>query len=192
MSFPLAGGPPTEVLMPPVGVPINDLPWVDSSGIYILWNNAQNQPTFAYTPPTGGTPTSFGPTLSGASGTYDGTSFVAIGGSAYALVNQAASPTASTTLFKATPPTGAGSTIATWSAENTTGLIGDSNGMYVIASGGNSRAIYSVDRTTGAQTMFWAPIGGAGLDEEVFALDAQNLYFATVGAGMITLYAKPR
>jgi hypothetical protein len=71
--------------------------------------------------------------------------------------------------------------------ERQASIFGDATGMYLIVSnGGGTQGVYKVDPSTGAQTLLYKN-ALYGVECGVQALDATNVYFATVSASVYTL-----
>ena len=196
ISVPVGGGATTALvqgLNVQGGYQLEDVPLVDSSGIYIFYSYPSEGGTatsLGYVPLSGGVPTAlYTPTqfeqAPFGSGTWSG-DFTDVGGTAYFIVdiNNTTIPPFAGSFMKWTSPSGPATKIAATVGE-LGGLVGDAKGMFALVNGAGEAGIFRIDPTTGAMTPFWS--GGAPWDD-VSALDANNLYFASSE----TLYAKAR
>ena len=181
-SVPVAGGTATPVV---TAGSVSGLLWADASGLYMQTASG----SIVYTPLTGGSTTSTIGTPPGYVPDLAGTVW-ANGTTAYYVAN----PSSSTTtldLYKSTPPA-AGTMVTSWAMERQASIFGDSAGMYLIVSnGGGTQGVYKVDPASGAQTLLYKN-ALYGAEFGVQALDATNVYFATVSASVYTLYSHPR
>ena len=196
MTVPLTGGTPTYAVGGLPSLPnsevgfVVDLMRVDASGIYFLYNDTLQTQAFGNVPIAGGTVATLAhPAGNPAYPESWAGAFTTVGGTAYWVENIAGTPTPpfAGALMKAAPPSGPGSKVGATVGENA-GLIADAKGAYLLENGAGEAGIFAIDLGTAAVTPFVSGALAAPSDQ-ITALDAQNLYFATPG---YTLWAMPR
>ena len=191
---PLVGGTPTYLAPGLAATPgfVVDLPYVDASGAYFEYENnaAPKGLSLGYVPLTGGASTDIYDPVG-----YDnygaifwGGDFTGKSGSAYFVENTGGvMPPYAGALMKVTAPGQATKVAGT--VGDSPGLIGDANGAFLLENGGGGDSgIFRIDLATGAVTPFYTSMITSPSDQ-IMALDAQNLYFATPG---YTLWAQKR
>jgi hypothetical protein len=214
ISIPTAGGgTPTDLFasLSNVEVGVQDLAWADSSGLYFE-NDGGDIGTgslvfLGYAPLTGGTISQLWvPTSAYVMGaTYFepvGGELAISGGSAYFIARPHGEETPATltslTFFGAPPPTGPAAAVQTYPSEAVCGVVSDAHGMYMLEDGDPSSqngAIFTVDPSTGAQTLAYTPDFNGYVTPYTNVLDAQNLYFQMTLPNQLNgfaIYALPR
>jgi hypothetical protein len=162
-SVPTTGGGTLTDLFPSIASPnVTDLVLADASGLYFQSVGLQYAPLAGASALT----TLYAPS-SGNAGDPSGGELVTSGGAAYftfrTLGEQEPTKLGTTTLMKATPPSGPASTVGTLAMEPACGLVADATGMYALAygsgdstqTGGIGGAIFKVDPSTGTSTLVY-------------------------------------
>jgi hypothetical protein len=206
-SIPAAGGnatvavPMPETTNPMTATGLSTLYRVDSTGIYYSALTTPADPTGAYTSVyalsfSGGAPATLYTVNYGASQTIPPAGgLTVINGTAYFL--SATRSSSNETLLSVSATGGTATTVATYSNQTSTYLVGDANGLYVdneVQS--NSPGIFSATLSgtetsyVGSQHTLSTSVG----QERVMVVDSQNVYWFAGGfnSGQGTVHAKAR
>ncbi len=190
------GGMMPNVIEPAQGAGsfnLGSILWIDASGVY--WNYADGSISGEtdYAPLATGTPSTL-VTVTGNTQYLPG-SLAVVGGTAYFMgttIMAGMTATYTATLYKSAA--GAmGSMVATYANQQPGAFVADASGAYAVM-GGGSPGIYSINLSTGAQTLFdMSTAAQTASPQNAALLDAKNLYYVSGQAqGPFSLIAVTR
>ncbi len=182
-SVSTSGGTAAAVIPQGAGGGVLELVSADSSGLYFQFQGGGAQ-TLSYAPITGGAPiTVYTPT--GFPVEPLGGDFAVVGGAGYFIIDSSG-----TDLMKFTPAGGPVASVKKLTvSENSSGIVADAMGAFELEAGGDG-GLYSVDLSTGVQTLVSSANGS--LTKWIAVLDSNNIYFAEGSNSIFTLVSLAR